>query len=195
MGDRCRGDCCRRLYLPFATRAAIAASDSPDAKTIAEMVIPLEDQTRAPDGSPSLPKHGLYFTCKNLQPNGDCGIYETRPEMCRTYPDGYRCKSGDLCQWDEARALPVHPDMPSPTRWERRAAERAASKARGKPSELLLVWQEAERMVGAPKVSSPAKKRCWRFWIFGGCLLTAAPLNAEDGRVMQCIRCGTGFYP
>lgn len=33
-------------------------------------------------------------TCKFLQPDGRCGIYETRPQICRGY-------SNDFCEYDE----------------------------------------------------------------------------------------------
>lgn len=33
-----------------------------------------------------------FYRCRNLQPNGDCGIYETRPLMCRDYPYGEACR-------------------------------------------------------------------------------------------------------
>lgn len=47
----------------------------------------------------ALDKHGTYNThnrdhwygCRYIQLNGDCGIYETRPQMCRSYPDGQEC--------------------------------------------------------------------------------------------------------
>lgn len=32
------------------------------------------------------------YSCKNQLPSGDCGIYETRPHMCRHYPNGRRCE-------------------------------------------------------------------------------------------------------
>ena len=32
--------------------------------------------------------------CVHLQPNGDCGIYETRPRICREH-------SNDYCEYDE----------------------------------------------------------------------------------------------
>jgi Fe-S-cluster containining protein len=32
-----------------------------------------------------------FYTCRHIQMNGDCGIYETRPQMCRTYPNGKLC--------------------------------------------------------------------------------------------------------
>lgn len=33
-------------------------------------------------------------TCTHLQPDGRCGIYETRPQICRDY-------SNDFCEFDE----------------------------------------------------------------------------------------------
>ena len=36
----------------------------------------------------------VYTTCKHLQPDQRCGIYETRPEICREY-------STDNCEFDE----------------------------------------------------------------------------------------------
>jgi len=33
-------------------------------------------------------------TCEHLQNNGNCGIYETRPKICRTYKNDY-------CEYDE----------------------------------------------------------------------------------------------
>ena len=32
-------------------------------------------------------------SCQHLQPNGDCGIYETRPNICREH-------SNDYCEYD-----------------------------------------------------------------------------------------------
>ena len=30
---------------------------------------------------------GFYYRCKNLSPGGDCAIYDSRPDMCRGFPD------------------------------------------------------------------------------------------------------------
>ena len=42
-------------------------------------------------------KSGWYLlintTCTHLQPNGQCGVYETRPQICREY-------SNDFCEFD-----------------------------------------------------------------------------------------------
>ena len=34
---------------------------------------------------------GHYYACRYVLLNGDCGIYENRPEMCRSYPNGHEC--------------------------------------------------------------------------------------------------------
>lgn len=145
MSDRCHGDCCRRIYLPFNTRAEIAASKDPDAKQISEMLEPLEDQYLAPDGLPVSLNKGLFFRCKNLLENGDCGIYEMRPRMCRNYPDGYQCPV-PTCKSQSARALPIHQNRPS--RKVRRAFAEAGKKDRLKPHPGLAVWNAAERKAG-----------------------------------------------
>jgi Fe-S-cluster containining protein len=38
---------------------------------------------------------GHFYGCRHVKLNGDCGIYETRPEMCRRYPNG------DLCEFED----------------------------------------------------------------------------------------------
>ncbi len=42
-------------------------------------------------------KSGWYLlintTCTHLKPNGQCGVYETRPQICREY-------SNDFCEFD-----------------------------------------------------------------------------------------------
>ena len=150
MSDRCTGHCCRRIFLPFNTRAEILASGDKDAKQISEMVIPLEDQYVAPDGMPVFLDKGLFFTCNNLLPNGDCGIYQTTPgppAMCSNYPDGYRCHVPG-CQWTEARSMPIHPNHPS--RAQRKLFAEGAKQARRKPHPGLALWVAAEKAAGRP---------------------------------------------
>lgn len=36
----------------------------------------------------------MHSRCEHLQESGACGIYETRPPICRDY-------SNDFCEWDE----------------------------------------------------------------------------------------------
>lgn len=141
MSDRCYGGCCRRIWLPFETRAEIAASGDPDAKQISEMLEPEEDQYRAQDGLPIVMERGLFFYCTNLdEETGDCTTYETRPNMCREFPNGFQCPVAS-CESKASRCLPIHPNRPS--RAVRRAAARAARGARG-PSRALAVWDDAE---------------------------------------------------
>jgi Fe-S-cluster containining protein len=60
---------------------------------VATMVVPLGSFQKGavlPDGS-TAPVTDLYYDCRHLQPNGDCRIYDNRPRMCRTYPNGKPC--------------------------------------------------------------------------------------------------------
>lgn len=49
-----------------------------------------------PKGDPlptgEVSRGGAYFDCRMLDTNGDCMIYESRPEMCRNYPDWGPCQ-------------------------------------------------------------------------------------------------------
>ena len=139
--DRCWGGCCKRIWLPFETRAEIAASGDPDAKQISEMLEPEADQFTAQDGLPISLKRGLLFRCTNLIENGDCGIYETRPQMCRSFPNGYQCPAVS-CESASAKALPIHPNRPS--REKRREIADEARRHRLKPSRALAIWNAAE---------------------------------------------------
>jgi Fe-S-cluster containining protein len=40
-----------------------------------------------------------WYACRHVQLNGDCGIYDRRPNMCRVYPNGARCSFAE-CTWD-----------------------------------------------------------------------------------------------
>lgn len=66
---------------------------SGDEFEVATMVIPLGHfpvGAVLPTGE--LSRGGHYYTCRHLEANGDCGIYETRPQMCRNYPNGTACE-------------------------------------------------------------------------------------------------------
>lgn len=110
---RCRGDCCRALAVygrngctmdpetlareGDITRRLMAgdrrAGDPPyslrECDTVSEMLVYLGSFATHPfSGQPAGGAH--LYRCKNLQPNGDCGIYETRPMMCQIYNDTAR---------------------------------------------------------------------------------------------------------
>lgn len=96
----CGGKCCEsfylgvnpeemgRLYVDAAARI-IASEDVPndwELVKIGEMVI------RVDEDDESSPR----YSCRNLLPSGLCGIYDTRPVMCRDYPGygrGGRCEA------------------------------------------------------------------------------------------------------
>jgi Fe-S-cluster containining protein len=58
-----------------------------DADVVADMVIWLGEFSANPlTGAPVADGQTQdCYTCKNLQPNGDCGVYEDRPALCRSY--------------------------------------------------------------------------------------------------------------
>jgi Fe-S-cluster containining protein len=98
--SRCTGHCCKRFAIEHsyaelqadyaAWQRDPASARIPDVEKIAPMVIPL---TSSRDGAEHV------YACKNLRSNGDCGIYEVRPRMCRDFPtrdEGchfWRCRS------------------------------------------------------------------------------------------------------
>lgn len=106
MGDRCTGNCCRAFYVPPLAWEKAACGD-PEGLMVVGMIralLPgsfLEQLGRSLTGD----EFGKFFTCTHLGPDGDCGIYVTRPAMCSKYPYGKRCNYPG-CTWDEARALP-----------------------------------------------------------------------------------------
>ncbi len=48
-------------------------------------------QSHPADPTRKLNGAGHFFACVHLQPDGDCGIYATRPTMCRNYPGDEPC--------------------------------------------------------------------------------------------------------
>ena len=87
---RCTGHCCRGFALEYpyervrADYARWQAGDRegliPDIAQIYPMLQPL-----------GVFRGQELFTCKHLQANGDCGIYATRPQMCRDFPGDRPC--------------------------------------------------------------------------------------------------------
>lgn len=129
MSDRCSGLCCRHFYLPYSPdelahladeqrwrdeyQEAHPGADLPpelqgtiytEIRLIADLAVYLGDE--APPNnrfSGGRVASGGIYTCKYLQPSGDCGIYERRPAMCRDYPYSKTCEWGDRCEWTEGR--------------------------------------------------------------------------------------------
>lgn len=103
MTDRCTGHCCRRFTLPFTPTGILQRrSQMEDGDLVADMVIPIGFSCDAPSGE-VLGEPCWWYTCCHLLPSGDCAIYESRPEVCRSYPYGSPCKYPG-CTWAAARA-------------------------------------------------------------------------------------------
>ncbi len=116
MSDRCTGACCTRFAFTGkgTTPEEIVGfirENGRDGAQIADMILPLYPLipgAEYPTGNVVLEKPvggGWVFTCKhfNLETR-DCGIYESRPEMCREYPYRSPCEHGERCTWSLGRA-------------------------------------------------------------------------------------------
>jgi Fe-S-cluster containining protein len=92
--SRCTGHCCRCFPLPYGPEELQEKKGSAeDGEQIAAMVVYVglrHTSTESNEGVP--PANPLHFySCSNLLPSGDCGVYETRPEMCRGFPYEGEC--------------------------------------------------------------------------------------------------------
>lgn len=110
MGDRCTGACCKKMPLPYspermawfyrAWRNQIkGAVDVNDIHLLWPMVR-FTGETRDTEIEGKTETRWLY-DCAHQSENGDCGIYEDRPEMCRNYPYRNKCERSE-CQWEAA---------------------------------------------------------------------------------------------
>lgn len=111
---RCTGHCCRRFpltatYVEVKAAAEVVKAGGSDRYQdtvfIADMLIPLEP---AADGKE-------YFTCRHHDvATGNCGVYESRPRLCREHPFYGRpegtCSTPD-CTLDHVAALRADPSL------------------------------------------------------------------------------------
>lgn len=100
----CSGQCCDAFALggdlEFLKSKKNPGRDDPEIDQILGMIVYLGAFGRNPghpvcgeEGralEPTEEARGHFYTCTNLE-NGRCGIYETRPKMCRSYPNEERC--------------------------------------------------------------------------------------------------------
>lgn len=90
----CIGRCCQGFSLPYDPATTPPALKQ-DGEQIAAMVIKLKWSD--PDtGKP-------VYTCRNLTADLRCSIYDKRPQVCRSYPNG------KMCGWCGYRE-PTEPD-------------------------------------------------------------------------------------
>lgn len=109
--NRCTGHCCKVVGLPWspehlrASRVAelafevngvwdLALVRHHDGLQIANMLESTGPLIRHAVTGKEIPPGYWGYRCKNQLPNGDCGIYETRPRMCSEYP-----YQGAPCEW------------------------------------------------------------------------------------------------
>lgn len=70
---KCTGDCCASFFLEDDAQLEIMNGQEVDDQTIRVMLVPLGEG---------------FFTCRHWLPETKrCGIYKTRPQMCRDFPE------------------------------------------------------------------------------------------------------------
>lgn len=75
--DSCAALCCRYLALPIDNPEDAADFDNVRWYLMHEQIVVFVEE-----GQWFI---GILTKCKNLQPDNRCGIYETRPRICRSY--------------------------------------------------------------------------------------------------------------
>jgi Fe-S-cluster containining protein len=108
MTTRCTGHCCERFFLPLSPdelRAEQADKGTiynrKEIDFVADMVIYLGPSGTSVTGEPltleGKPVTGHFYTCRHYK-DGNCTVYEQRPNICRDYPYGSTCKYKE-CTW------------------------------------------------------------------------------------------------
>lgn len=103
--DKCfsPGACCKRLSLSTGGGVILVWDDEDPVEQLKDRMyepepgrpmpfVPLEGMNsfQDPDGRSY---SSYWWKCTQLLPNGRCGVYENRPELCRSFEPG----SGHLC--------------------------------------------------------------------------------------------------
>lgn len=151
--EHCTGVCCKYIALPIEE----PESDS-DFEDVRWYLLHEGVSIFIEDGDWYI---NVTTTCRHLQPDNRCGIYETRPKICRTYStDNCDYHSGDY-GWEAHFTCPEHLDA-----WRKRqaAAERngaakkgAKKKTRGKLKARLRNRVQDER--AARREAAPPRER------------------------------------
>jgi Fe-S-cluster containining protein len=104
-GVRCRGHCCKGFCLSSGGLKRVlekAASEEPepDAVLLAKILVPIGYYDKSPENGgmpvdPDIEGATEMLTCSALTAEGDCSIYDSRPQMCQQYPNW-----GGVCQYD-----------------------------------------------------------------------------------------------
>jgi len=108
VSDRCTGHCCRDFHVGAHSYDELRRAYV--ARKLGRSDFERDDGTRMPHLADILTLFPMlipnaedrHYHCAHIRPDGDCAIYESRPQMCRDYPYGRRCTFAG-CTWDEAR--------------------------------------------------------------------------------------------
>lgn len=118
--EHCTGYCCRYIALPIET-----PEDKSDFDDVRWYLLH--------EGVTVFVEDGEWFicvstTCRHLQPDYRCGIYETRPQICRDYStDNCDYHSGDY-GWEQHFTCPEHLDEYAARQLQNGGAKRADRK-------------------------------------------------------------------
>lgn len=152
--DRCTGHCCQKLTIPFSPEKLREAYDAwlrsqngypihmnhtednqkiySDIHLIAPMLEHLGEFEVSPVKQVNKlirigkPTKGHYYRCKNFDTKKKiCTIYEIRPHMCRSYPNGHPCNYSG-CTWSTHKAKK---ETPKQTRERRKKLKAEAASA------------------------------------------------------------------
>lgn len=124
--DHCTAKCCRYFALPI---------DTPVQKQDFDFLrwFLLHDRATAfvDDGTWYLLVH---TTCRHLQPNNLCGIYETRPQICRDYHT-------DACEYEDDWVYEQYFELPEQVEeyYEARFGPAGGGIRSPKPTSLPLI--------------------------------------------------------
>lgn len=135
MADRCTGHCCKSFYLGYKPAELVSLAEryeagrvnldlAQDARQIAAMIVPVDGE------------ENRYSCIHHNADTGDCGIYLTRPRMCRDFPDDRPCPFVG-CEWDAAKAglhpSKMHRRLPMYFEWPSSVLEQLASASEVQP--------------------------------------------------------------
>jgi Fe-S-cluster containining protein len=127
--EHCTAVCCRYVALPIET-----PTESSDFDDIRWYLIHDAISVFVEDGEWFI---SFASPCRHLQPDHRCGIYETRPQICRKYTtDNCDYHSGDY-GWEQHFTAPEHLDAyvqehPPKGAGKRRGGRRAGVKVRSR---------------------------------------------------------------
>jgi Fe-S-cluster containining protein len=95
--DYCSAKCCRYFALPIET-----PTERKDFDYIRWYLLHERASVFVDDGDWYLLVHTV---CRHLQPDNRCGIYDTRPQICRDY-------STDKCEYDDSWVYEKYFELP-----------------------------------------------------------------------------------